>query len=242
VPFVPTRESSVSESRPSDEWLTNYAPGRPPAALPTGTAFLVKAGSDFVLQFHYTPNGTPTVDRSRIGLIFAKAPPKARAFIAPIANRSFVIPAGDSNYRGKASRTLATDAVLLSAGPHMHLRGKAMDVSVVYPTGQSELLLHVPRYDFNWQLLYEFGPSKAAPRGTRLDVTGVWDNSAANRSNPDPKADVRWGDQSWEEMLVAWVTMQIDPHVDVNTIFQNVEANGIFEQAPGDSGRNDPKR
>jgi hypothetical protein len=95
---------------------------------------------------------------------------------------------------------------------------------------------------FNWQLLYEFGPSKAAPRGTRLDVTGVWDNSAANRSNPDPKADVRWGDQSWEEMLIAWVTMQIDPHVDVNTLFQNVDANGTLEKAPGDSGRNDPKR
>lgn len=123
VPFVPARGSSVIP-RPSDEWLTNYAPGRPPAALPIGTAFLVKAGSDFVLQFHYTPNGTATTDRSKIGLIVAQAPPTSRAFIAPISDRSFVIPAGDSSYGSKASRTLATDAVLLSAGPHMHLAAK----------------------------------------------------------------------------------------------------------------------
>lgn len=99
-----------------------------------------------------------------------------------------------------------------------------MDVSVTYPTGQSELLLHVPRYDFNWQLVYEFGPPKAAPRGTRLDVTGVWDNSAGNRNNPDPKSAVRWGDQSWEEMLIAWVTMQVDPQVDVDAIFEKPPA------------------
>ena len=99
-----------------------------------------------------------------------------------------------------------------------------MEVSVTYPTGTSELLLRVPKYDFNWQLLYEFGPARVAPRGTRLDVTGVWDNSAANRSNPDPKSPVRWGDQSWEEMLIGWVTMQVDPTVDVDAIFEKAPA------------------
>jgi hypothetical protein len=224
VAFVPAANSSVIESRPSDEWLTNYAPGRPTASLPAGTAFLVKAGSDFVLQFHYTPNGRPTSDLSKIGLVFAQSAPEHRAFIAPIADRSFVIPPGDSNYRSTGSKTLATDAVLLAVGPHMHLRGKAMEVSVTYPTGMSELLLRVPKYDFNWQLLYEFGPARVAPRGTRLDVTGVWDNSAANRSNPDPKSPVRWGDQSWEEMLIGWVTIQVDPTVDVDAIFEKAPA------------------
>jgi hypothetical protein len=78
----------------------------------------------------------------------------------------------------------------------------------------------VPHYDFNWQLLYEFGPERPAPRGTRFDVAAVWDNSVNNRYNPDPKSEVRWGDQSWEEMLLAWVTLQIDPDADVNKLFQ----------------------
>ena len=78
----------------------------------------------------------------------------------------------------------------------------------------------MPHYDFNWQLLYEFGPEKPAPRGTRFDVAAVWDNSVNNRYNPDPKSEVRWGVQSWEEMLLAWVTLQIDPDADVNKLFQ----------------------
>jgi hypothetical protein len=220
VPFVPARGGSVAESRLSDEWLTNYAPGRPAYALPPDTAFLVKAGSDFVLQFHYTTNGTEATDRSKIGLIFAKTAPTKRAFIASVANTSFVIPAGDPHSTATAVKTLATDAVLLSAGPHMHLRGKAMVISATYPSGHTEKLVNVPRYDFNWQLLYEFGPPKPTPRGTRLEATGVWDNSANNRYNPDPKADVRWGDQSWEEMLLAWVTLQIDPDTDVDNLLR----------------------
>ena len=220
VPFVPTRGGSVSELRPTDEWLTNYAPGRPAYALPPGTAFLVKAGSDFVLQFHYTTNGTAATDRSKIGLIFAKTRPTKRAFIAEIYNKGFVIPPGDPNYSAGASKTLAVDAMLLSAGPHMHLRGKAMDITANYPTGKLEKLVHVPHYDFNWQLLYEFGPEKPAPRGTRFDAAAVWDNSVNNRYNPDPKSEVRWGDQSWEEMLLAWITLQIDTDTDVNKLFQ----------------------
>jgi len=219
VPFVPAQGGSGSALRPSDEWLTNYAPGRPAYALPAGTAFLVKAGSDFVLQFHYTTNGTASSDRSKIGLIFAKSPPTKRAFIASVADNRFVIPPGNPNYQAAAAVTLTSDAVLLSAGPHMHLRGKSMEIRATYPDSTAETLLRVPRYDFNWQLLYEFEP-KSAPRGTRLEVTGTWDNSESNRFNPDPKSEVRWGDQSWEEMLLAWITLQIDPNTDVDTFMQ----------------------
>jgi hypothetical protein len=219
-PFVAPPGSSVGEQSLADEWLTNYAPGRPQHSLPPDTAFLVKAGSDFVLQFHYTSNGTAAVDRSKIGLIFAKTKPGKRAFIAMVSNRNFVIPPGDANYKATASRTLAVDAVLLSAGPHMHVRGKAMDVVATYPDGNSETLVKVPRYDFNWQLLYEFGPPKVAKRGTRLEAAGVWDNSVGNRYNPNAASEVRWGDQSWEEMLIAWVTLQIDPATDVMKLFQ----------------------
>jgi hypothetical protein len=94
-----------------------------------------------------------------------------------------------------------------------------MDMRAVYPTGESETLFHVPRYDFRWQLFYNFTSAKPAPRGTRIEITGVFDNSANNPDNPDPKAEVHWGDQSWEEMLLGLVAMQIDPKADPNKLF-----------------------
>jgi hypothetical protein len=230
VPFVPAprpgkkqRSSDgdrTSEGSLADEWLVGYVPGAPPYALPPNTAFLVKANADFVLQLHYTANGTAGTDQTRIGLVLAKTPPARRGFVGLVTDGGFKIPPGDPAYQANASVTLASDVELLSAGPHMHLRGKAMDLRAVYPGGQSEMLFHVPRYDFNWQQLYQFHSPRTAPRGTKLDVVGVWDNSPSNRSNPDPRAEVRWGDQSWEEMLLALVTMSIDPKADVTKLFE----------------------
>jgi hypothetical protein len=94
-----------------------------------------------------------------------------------------------------------------------------MNMRAVYPTGESETLFRVPRYDFNWQLLYEFAEAKAMPKGTRIEVTGTWDNSANNRFNPDPTMEVRWGDQSWEEMLLGIFTMIIEPNADLTKLF-----------------------
>jgi hypothetical protein len=237
VPFVPAprpgqeaRSSDgdrTSEGSAADEWLVGYVPGAPPYTLPDDTAFLVQAGSDFVLQLHYTSNGTAASDQTRIGLNIATTPPKRRAFIALVSDHSFTIPPGDQAYAAKARVTLAVDAEVLSAGPHMHLRGKAMDLQAVYPDGRSETLFDVPRYDFNWQQLYQLGTGKKAPKGTRLVVTGVWDNSVANRHNPDPTAEVKWGDQSWEEMLLAMVTLSIDPDTDATKIFERAR------RAPG---------
>jgi hypothetical protein len=230
VPFVPaprpgTKQRSsdgdrTSEGSLADEWLVGYVPGAPPYTLPPSTAFLVKAGSDFVLQLHYTANGTEGSDQTKIGMVLSKAPPARRAFIGLVVDGGFKIPPGDPNYQASGTVTLASDVQLLSAGPHMHLRGKAMDLRAVYPDGRNEMLFHVPRYDFNWQQLYAFGTPRNAPRGTKLEVVGVWDNSASNRSNPDPKAEVHWGDQSWEEMLLGLVTMSIDPKTDVTKLFE----------------------
>jgi hypothetical protein len=230
VPFVPaprpgreTRSSDgdrTSEGSAADEWLVGYVPGAPPYTLPDDTAFLIKAGSDFVLQLHYTANGAEGTDQTRIGLNIAQAPPKRRAFIALVTDGSFKIPAGDPAFAAKARVTLAVDAEVLSGGPHMHLRGKAMDLQATYPDGRSETIFSVPRYDFNWQQLYALDAGKKAPKGTRLVATGVWDNSAGNRHNPDPKVEVKWGDQSWEEMLLAMVTLSIAPDTDVTALFE----------------------
>jgi len=230
IPFVPapregTKQRSsdgdrILEGSLADEWLVGYAPGTQAYNLPPDTAFRIKAGSDFVLQIHYTTNGKPSSDRSKIGMVFSKTPPAKRAFIAGVSDNHFAIPPGAPNFSAKAQLTLASDAQLVAVAPHMHLRGKAMDMRAIYPTGESETLFRVPNYDFNWQINYYFPAPKPLPRGTKLEVTGTWDNSANNRFNPDPTAEVHWGDQSWEEMLLGLTMLQIEPNADLDKLFQ----------------------
>ena len=156
---------------------------------------------------HYTPNGTAQSDRSMVGLIFAKEPPKHIVRTRTILNRSFAIPPGAANYKVVSTHgeKFARDAVLLSFMPHMHLRGKSFEYKAVYPDGTEEILLSVPRYDFGWQSTYRLAEPKRIPAGTRIVCTGHFDNSAGNPNNPDPTKLVRWGDQTWEEMLIGWV-------------------------------------
>ena len=126
----------TEEGSLADEWLATYVPGQRPFLLPEDTGFLIKAGSDFVLQIHYTANGKATEDLTRIGLVFSRGLPAKRAFTSTIARGDFAIPPGDPNYKMNASATLATPVRLLSAAPHMHLRGKAMSLQAVYPSRQ----------------------------------------------------------------------------------------------------------
>ena len=95
--------------------------------------------------------------------------------------------------------------------PHTHLRGKSWDYKIVYPDGRTETILAVPKYDFNWQTEYIFKQPLKLPKGTKLHSTAWYDNSAANRSNPDPAAEVHWGDQTWEEMQFSGITYTVDP-------------------------------
>lgn len=231
VPFVPdarpgTRHRSsdgdrTAEGSLADEWIVAYVPGQRPWNLPEDTGFLIKAGSDFVLQLHYTPKGKAVADRTKVGLVFSKTPPARRAYIAGVSNSKIEIPPGDANYQAEASLTFASDAKLLSVSPHMHLRGKAMTMSAVYPTGEGETLFDVPHYDFNWQQMYEFAIPKTMPAGTQLRLTAVYDNSLNNPANPDPTATVHWGDQSYEEMMLGVFAVQIDPLADLDKLFEN---------------------
>ena len=201
-----------------DERIANYAPGRTAWKFPPGHAMLLEAGSDIVFQLHYTPNGKPARDRSRIGFVFAKEPPAKRVFNFGLGNAGFVIPPGAPAHLVEGKETLLQDVELLSFNPHMHLRGKAMEYRAVYPSGQTEVLMRVPSYDFRWQHSYELASPKRLPKGTRLEVTATFDNSPNNPDNPDPKAEVRWGDQSWEEMMVGFVNMAIPPGLDLSKL------------------------
>jgi Copper type II ascorbate-dependent monooxygenase, C-terminal domain len=184
--------------------LGGITPNKTGVTFSPGTARLIKAGSNIVFQMHYTTNGEATKDRTSIGLIFAKEPPTRTLVTGNALNSRFVIPPGDSNYEVKSSTTFKEDVHLTSFMPHMHFRGKDFTYTAVYPDGRSEVLLSVPKYDFNWQLSYVLEKPVALPKGTRLDCVAHFDNSTKNKYNPDPTKEVRWGDQTWEEMMIGW--------------------------------------
>ena len=182
--------------------LGAYTPGQPPVQYRPGRALLVKAGSDLVLEMHYTPNGKPAKDRTKVGFIFAREKPTEMVRRFTIVNTRFEIPPGNPNYRVDAEATLRTDMKLIALHAHMHLRGKAAEFRVVMPNGESRPLLKVSHYDPLWQLRYQLADELDLRFGTRIEASWWFDNSR-HRLNPDPRAAVRWGDQQWEEMALA---------------------------------------
>ena len=185
--------------------LLDYAPGMAPTVFPQGQAFRVAAGSKFLFQMHYTPNGSPRRDRTCLGLVFAD-PKTVKIAVrgGAVFNTAIALPAGARDYGLTAEWVAPQDILLLSMSPHLHLRGKSFRFEAAYPDGRREMLLDVPRYDFNWQLRYELDAPRRLPKGTRLVCTARWDNSADNPANPDPTRTVGWGDQTGDEMLIGF--------------------------------------
>ena len=191
------------------EMVSVYVPGGVAYKTLPGQARLIPAGADLIFQIHYTTNGKAGVDRSRVGITFATEPPVERVVNAFIMNTTLDIPPGDPNHRVDGIVTLKEAAKLQALFPHMHLRGKAFEYVATYPTGESQTLLKVPKYDFNWQTTYYLDKPLLMPKGTQLHATAYYDNSPNNQYNPDPTKEVWWGDQSWEEMFAGFVDLAI---------------------------------
>jgi hypothetical protein len=215
---VGTGGSSSAGASVREQVIAGYAPGRPGKQVPDGYAMLIPAGSDLVFQLHYTTNGKPSSDVTRIGFVFAKSTPTKRVIRVQASNAGFVIPPGADNYPVSGSAALGVDCELLNVYPHMHLRGKSMALSAVYPTGEHEEFVRVPHYDFNWQLVYGLSKPRILPKGTVLKADATFDNSGNNRTNPNPKVPVRWGDQSWDEMMVGFFDLAIPITTDPATV------------------------
>ena len=190
--------------------LAGFNPGGGPWRAPEGMAVKIPAGAELVFEMHYTPNGTPQQDRSYVGLEFAD-PATVRKQIMCVmpANTDFEIPPGANHHEVRKSWYFPADSLLLVMRPHMHLRGKAFRYEAVYPDGTDEILLDVPRFDFNWQNNYVLATPKRLPAGTEMRCTAWFDNSEDNLSNPDPSATVRWGDQTTEEMMIGIFAMAL---------------------------------
>ncbi|HYP27398.1 MAG TPA: cytochrome c [Blastocatellia bacterium] len=185
--------------------LVGTAPGEEPMVLPDGVGRKVKAGSTLVLQMHYTPNGTPQKDRTSVGLIFSRKPVEKEMVGGVAMNRRFTIPAGAESHEVRSSYSFKEDARIMSLMPHMHLRGKDYQFKLIYPDGASKILLSVPRYDFNWQTRYELAEPVFAPKGSRVECVAHFDNSPKNKWNPDPTKEIRWGQQTWDEMMIGFI-------------------------------------
>ena len=189
--------------------IGGYVPGNAIRRFPEGTAMRLPAGHSLVLQMHYTPTGEATTDRTRVALKFAAAPPRTVLLTAPLINGSLHIPPGAANQEVDAEMTINRDILLYSLVPHTHVRGTKWYYEAVYPDGRNEIILSVPKYDFNWQHEYVFRDPLKLPAGTKIQAKAWYDNSAANKSNPDATKDVWWGDQTWEEMMYTSLTFSI---------------------------------
>jgi len=205
---------------------------------PWGAGKLVPAGSDLIVSLHYTVNGKPVVDRTKIGFTVAKTPPAKKFFVqgagedAPVIapgnandravfasayNPTFAIPPNDANYLAPPMDiTFLKDVEIVRLRPHAHVRGKSAQYTVTYPDGRNEIVLSVPAYDFNWQLSY--AASLKLPKGSRMRFQFSYDNSAANKNNPDPGRWVHQGFQSWEEMMAPNLGFLVDRDVDIGSL------------------------
>ncbi len=183
-------------------------PGRLYEAFDDGVVRRIPAGAEIVLQMHYTTIGVPVIDQTEIGVVLAEPPKpgqkRKNVGGGQMPNMTFVIPPGHPNYEVSAQRVIDRDTHLDSLYPHMHVRGKDVKYTLTLPDGREELLLSVPKYNFNWQNRYQLAEPRFMPKGSILKVIAHFDNSPANKFNPDPTEAVRWGDQSWEEMLIGY--------------------------------------
>jgi hypothetical protein len=189
----------------SGGFFAAYAPGNDALVLSDGYGKKLPAGSRFKFQMHFTPNGTATQDQTRLGIMFSSQEPAHPVHVAGIANPRLSIPPGAENHEVTATQTIQSDTTVMAFFPHMHLRGKAFRYEAKYPDGRKETLLDVPRYDFNWQLSYRLAEPLELPKGTVLTLTGWYDNSKNNPANPDPTRTVRWGPQTFDEMMLGYV-------------------------------------
>ncbi len=188
--------------------LGGYVPGAQADTYPADTGVLLPKGAVLRFEMHYTTFGRAETDRSRLGLYFHNEPPRHTLHTLVLHNERIVIPPHARAHTESVSRRIPRDIIIYSMLPHAHYRGKASQFKVILPDGREEMLLSVPDYNFNWQTTYRLATPKHIPAGSTIVHTTAWDNSAQNPANPDPTQTVRWGEQSWDEMLFGAITFR----------------------------------
>jgi peroxiredoxin len=232
--YLPPGQEKPRPEDPLFNAIAAFAPGMPPVVGPEEYAVRIPAGSKLAFQVHYTPTGKATTDQSEAAVVFSD-PAKVRKEVRVVAglNFKFLIPPLHPNYPIAAEKRFKEDTLLYTMTPHMHYRGKAFRFTAHYPDGSEEILLDVPRYDFNWQIIYLLKEPKLLPAGTVVKMEGHFDNSPANPLNPNPMQFVRWGDQTWDEMMLGSMTVS-DAHEDLRVERDLPPASASIDRAGGD--------
>jgi len=202
VHAVGTNPSERQEG--SEGYWAAYVPGNSSRVLPPDFGKKLPAGATISFQIHYTPNGKATQDQMRLGVKFAKQPPQYFVHVLALPKTDINIPPGVANHIEIAEKRVPYNLNLTALMAHTHLRGKAFKYEITYPDGRNETLLDIPKYDFNWQLRYEYAETKRIPAGSVMKITAIYDNSADNPANPDPAKNVRWGNQTFDEMMIGY--------------------------------------
>ena len=198
-------KQTVSGISNSVDYFAIFVPGQSAVTYPSGFGRKIPKGYDLRFQIHYTPNGAATTDQTEIGFKFATNPPEHEVKTASVLNFAFQIPPGAANHQVTATKQIPRDINIVSFLPHSHLRGKAARYELIDESGAAKTLLDVPRYDFNWQLQYNYRKPLLVKEGSTLRYTAWYDNSATNPANPDPTKSVTWGDQTYNEMMLGYV-------------------------------------
>jgi hypothetical protein len=206
----PPKDPNDSPTQFPGTLIATTAPGTNAIIFEPTQAIRVPAGAQLLFQVHYTANGKEATDQSSVGMIFAKQAPKQEIHNSAFVNILLRLPPGADNQAVDSAIEFTQDSHITALFPHTHLRGKSWEYRLIYPDGRSEVVLAVPKYDFNWQTYYLFTTPLTVPKGSRLEATAHYDNSVNNPSNPDPKAEVHWGDQTWEEMQYSGITYYVD--------------------------------
>ncbi len=209
----PADKSAAKEAEDQGENLGGFAPGRQPDAFADNSGRLIPAGANLLLQMHYTTSGKETVDATQVGLFLHDEPPAYVMSGGVAGQRRFIIPPGAKEHKLRGEQLIEKDAYLYQMTPHMHFRGKYMSYTAEYPDGSSELLLSVPKYDFNWQFSYRLQEPLFLPAGSKLIAQGAMDNSDRNPGNPDPTRPVFFGLQTMHEMFFGFTTLRYEGNV-----------------------------
>ena len=202
---IHAKGAGIGKGDGGEGFFAAYVPGNSFRVLPDGFAKLLPAGSRISFQIHYTPNGHATQDQIKIGLLYAAQPPQCEVHVAALSKPGINIPPGEANHLETSETVIPANMMFMSFMPHMHVRGKAFKYEITTPDGKSDTLLDIPHYDFNWQIQYTYAQPKFIPAGTKVKISAIYDNSAANPANPDPTKTVHWGAQTYDEMMIGYV-------------------------------------
>jgi hypothetical protein len=211
IVYLEYPDGHKDQDRWENKWLVGWAPGAKSSFYPPGTGKFLPKGSKLRFQLHYTPYGKEATDLTEIGLYLHDKPPRLELEIRGVGNGDFKIPPHNPDSHTLAILDFPRDTVVYELFPHMHKRGSWFRYEALYPDGKFETLLSVPRYNFGWQTTYRFNEPKRFPAGTRVLCTGGFDNSKDNPDNPDPEKTVHWGDQSFDEMFIGFMSVSDPP-------------------------------